>query len=274
MQIFCFGLHFDSLKMPEALERVDSFLTDGQQHYIATPNPEMVMLAEGDAIFRLALQGADLNLVDGFGLALALRWLTHQSIHRVAGADFLEALLAHLRGAERLFFLGGLCGVAARAAAVAGERWETAVVGVAEPPYGTYRRVDATVLEVSAHRDLINLINERQPSVLIIALGHGLQEKWLMEYLPSCPSVRVAVAVGGSLDYLSGNIRRAPSALRRIGLEWLWRLGRQPTRLPRIFRATVFFSYEALRWAWRMTFFYRPSVVGCMLNQQGKVQKC
>ncbi|TRZ77530.1 glycosyltransferase, partial [bacterium] len=85
--------------------------------------------------------------------------------------------------------------------------------------------------------------------ILLVAYGNpaSRQEKWIEQNLPKLPSVKVAMGVGGSFDFLAGNIARAPKWMQRIGIEWLWRLGRQPRRGKRIFRAVVVFSLSVLK---------------------------
>ena len=90
-------------------------------------------------------------------------------------------------------------------------------------------------------------IREEAPDILLIALGHGKQEKWIAAHLPELPSVKVAMGVGGAFDFIAGRVLRAPRILRRLGLEWLWRLILQPSRLPRIWRAVIKFPILVLR---------------------------
>ena len=80
-----------------------------------------------------------------------------------------------------------------------------------------------------------------KPDILFVAFGHGKQEKWINEYLRDLPSVKIAMGVGGAFDYLSGQTSRAPLWMRKIGLEWLYRLIREPKRLKRIWRAVIIF---------------------------------
>jgi N-acetylglucosaminyldiphosphoundecaprenol N-acetyl-beta-D-mannosaminyltransferase len=81
------------------------------------------------------------------------------------------------------------------------------------------------------------------PDILFVAFGHIKQEKWIYEFLPDLPSVRVAMGVGGSFDFISGKVRRAPKVFQKFGLEWLYRLVREPRRIKRIWKATVVFLF-------------------------------
>ncbi|MSU75549.1 MAG: glycosyltransferase [Candidatus Magasanikbacteria bacterium] len=97
------------------------------------------------------------------------------------------------------------------------------------------------------YASLVSKINETRPDVLLVAFGMGKQEKWIYENLAKLPSVKIAMGVGGAFDYVSGAVPRAPRLMRKIGLEWVYRLLRQPRRAGRIFNATVKFLYYYVR---------------------------
>lgn len=90
-------------------------------------------------------------------------------------------------------------------------------------------------------QDLVERINDAKPKILFIAFGHVKQEKWIFHHLDQLPSVKLAIGVGGALDYISGTVKRAPKFLQRAGLEWLYRLIKQPSRWKRILDATIVF---------------------------------
>jgi N-acetylglucosaminyldiphosphoundecaprenol N-acetyl-beta-D-mannosaminyltransferase len=89
----------------------------------------------------------------------------------------------------------------------------------------------------------VQSINQARPDILFIAFGMGKQEKWIYENLSKIPSVKIAMGVGGAFDYISGTIKRAPLLMRKVGLEWLYRLIRQPKRIVRIWNATFRFLF-------------------------------
>ena len=90
-------------------------------------------------------------------------------------------------------------------------------------------------------------IDEKEPSILFVALGAPKQEKWIVKNLKEMPSVKLAVGVGGAFDFISGRVRRAPRFVQDIGLEWLWRFGRQPWRAKRIYNAVAKFPWLVIR---------------------------
>ena len=109
------------------------------------------------------------------------------------------------------------------------------------------------------------------------ALGHSRQERWLSENMVRLPSVRIGMGIGGSFDFISGRIKRAPLLLRQAGLEWLWRLGRQPWRIGRIFRAVAIFPLYVLFYKKQLDLPYRQNALGFILTRDGNFiifQRC
>lgn len=222
----------------QALDAVDRFLAEPRLHQIATVNPEFVMTARRDRQFREILQSADLCLPDGVGLLLASRWLGDPLPQRVAGSDFVYQL-AELaaRNRWRLFLLGAAPGVADEAAAILSNRYPDLLVA------GTYSGSP----EPSQDDSIVPRVNESNADILYVAYGAPAQDKWIARNRDRLPAVRVAMGVGGSLDFIVGRSVRAPHWMRRAGLEWLHRLFREPWRwrrmlaLPR-FAVAVFVS--------------------------------
>ena len=191
------------------------------------------------------LNEADLALPDGFGIVL-VHLLRHAArIHKWAGIDVAELILASAaRRSARVMFLGGRDGIGDRAAArrraaMSGLDVVTAADGV---PFGE----DGAALRAHDESDLEQRIKETQPSVILVSLGHPKQERWIHRHLGDIPSARILMGVGGALDVWGGRFSRAPRWLRSMGVEWLWRLIQEPARLPRILRATVEFPFRAL----------------------------
>jgi len=272
MRIHCFGIVIDNITLDEAIAETERWLEENNQHYVVTPNPEMVMLAKTDASFAESLQKSSMALPDGFGLIIAGKLLGLNIRERVAGTDYFEHVLANLPPKTSFYFLGATPRVGKRATEIAKKRFNTNIVGYFSPRFGTYNFANHILItDLVEHRRIIDSINSVKPQILIVALGHGQQEKWMEKFLSEIPSVKVAIGVGGALDFLSGFVLRAPKFLRIIGLEWLWRMITQPKRWKRIWTAVVLFPIEAIKWAISIKYRYRPNVVGCVLNNQGQV---
>jgi N-acetylglucosaminyldiphosphoundecaprenol N-acetyl-beta-D-mannosaminyltransferase len=110
---------------------------------------------------------------------------------------------------------------------------------------GRVRRDQAGNLGIND--DDMAAIQSAQPDLLFVAFGHGRQEGWIAQNLPRLPSVAVAMGVGGTFDFIAGRAKRAPIIFRQIGLEWLWRLFREPRRWRRIIDAVIVFPYLVIR---------------------------
>jgi len=113
-----------------------------------------------------------------------------------------------------------------------------------ETRHGASLKINYSAFE---ENEIIDKINKEKPQILFVALNHPRAQKWIDENLEKMPSVKLAIGVGGAFDYISGKIKRAPRCWRSLGLEWLYRLLRQPKRLKRIFTATVVFPIRVFR---------------------------
>ncbi|HUY96793.1 MAG TPA: WecB/TagA/CpsF family glycosyltransferase [Verrucomicrobiae bacterium] len=199
--------------------------------HVVTLNPEILMQARRLPDLRAVVRRAGLVLADGQGIVWAARRLGLPALDRVAGVDLLEDLaqLAAQRG-WRLFLLGAAPGVAWAAASRLQARHPALVV--AGTAAGSAAAADGPALarEIAGTR----------ADILAVAFGAPRQELWLDRQLVAT-GCSVGIGVGGSLDVLAGRVPRAPAWLRGRGLEWAWRLLRQPRRLPRMLRASPFF---------------------------------
>ena len=202
--------------MESALLRIESLIEEGGHHLVATVNPEFVMRARADPEFARVLESASLCIPDGQGVVWAARRQGCEMSGPVTGVDLIPPLagLCAKRG-WRMFLLGAAPGVADELA--------------------KRLRVDHPALEVDAAPDdeSAELVRARRPHLLLAAFGAPKQEMWI-DRAARAAGVPVAMGVGGSFDYLTGRVPRAPAWMRRAGLEWLFRLGRQPCRLRRM----------------------------------------
>ncbi len=218
------GLGIDRVGLAEAVERIAEFIRTGGIHQVVTINPEFTIAARHNRRFYQVLRNADLALADGIGIVWAARLLGDRLPERVGGIDLVERLAEHAaRDGYRIFFLGAAPGVAEDAAAALtgrypGLRVAGAFAGSPMPE------------ETAAIRALIGVA---RPDILLVAFGAPAQDLWIAENQAAI-GVPVAIGVGGAFDFLAGRIRRAPRWMQRIGLEWLYRLARQPARWRRM----------------------------------------
>jgi len=222
------------------------FLDGDVTRRVFTPNPEILLYAWDHPDFRSLLDQADLALPDGAGLALVQLVRTRRRIRRWPGVDVAEAAvrLAAARG-DPVMFVGGKGDVALRAAA----RWRAELPGLSVSVAGSGVQIgeDGVAISPEDGRTLIESIGSSVTRVVLVAIGAPKQERWIDRYSAEVPSARIIMGVGGTLDMWAGRFPRAPRVMHRLGLEWLWRLAQQPSRLPRIVRATIVFPWRALR---------------------------
>jgi len=191
---------------------------------VITVNTEFVMMAQHDPIFRQCINQATLVVPDGMGIVWATRFLGQTAPERVTGTDLLPELAKRCAAnGSRLYLLGAAPGVAEAAA----ERLRALIPGVQIA--GTYAGSPA----VAEEDDILARIRAAEADVLCVAYGAPAQELWIRRNLQRLP-VAVAMGVGGAYDFISGRKPRAPQAMQRLGLEWLYRLYREPWRWKRM----------------------------------------
>lgn len=232
------GIPIDVISLKQATDDILLYLNENKQKHIATPNNEMLVESTKNSEFKSVLQNTDLNLPDSTGLLIAA-FLTGQKLHkRCPGVDTVIELCKRLKPDQPVFLLGAAPGIAQKAAAKLNQINPGINIG------GYYSGSP----QDSESDFIVNKINHSKPQLLLVAYGAPAQDLWINKHLNKIPSVRVAMGVGGTFDFLAGNIKRAPEAIRQIGLEWLWRLIIQPRRLTRIINATVVFLYLVIRY--------------------------
>lgn len=219
------GVHFDALTIPEAVHRLVTLASGTGSHLVLTPNVDHVLRARRDPAFAALCASGSLVIADGQPIVWAARLLGRPLPERVAGSDVMpRSVVAAARAGLRYYFLGGNPGDAARAAAIlAAEAGRDGLCGVDVPPFGFEH--DAEYLA-----GLIGRIRAARPQIVYVGLGSPKQE-FVMQRLQAATGVPVFMAVGVTFSFVAGTVRRAPRLLRRVGLEWLWRLLCEPRRL-------------------------------------------
>ena len=220
------GIRVDDVTPAGAIRRICDAAARGERCHVVTLNPEYVMRARRDAALRAIIARAALVTADGAGITQALRLAGTPLAARITGNDLTHALAA---AGVPLFLLGAAPGVAERAAARLRARHPQAVIA------GTYPG-DADAAGDAEARARINATAAR---AVLVAYGMPKQDEWIARNLPHL-AAPVAIGIGGTLDYLAGAVPRAPAWLRVRGLEWLYRLARQPWRWRRIARVLQF----------------------------------
>lgn len=239
-RISVLGLPVDRIDYPQWMNLIDQWVKDGKRlHHVVTTNPEFMMIAQRDPIFAHILQRADLCLPDGVGLLWASRLLKTPITQRVTGSDGIRVIAkeAAQRG-WRLFLLGAGTGIAdATARTLREENPSLQIVG-------TFSGSPAPNEEDA----IIEIVNRSKADILLVAYGAPEQDKWIARNNTRL-QVKMAMGVGGSFDFVAGVVPRAPLWMRERGLEWLYRLYKDPRRIGRMLRLPRFVLHVILRGA-------------------------
>lgn len=196
---------------------------------VHTLNPEICMYAWKNPGYRLTLNAGTANVVDGIGLKLALKRVTKRKVQRICGSDLIFDLAEmSLHSGRALMLLGGSPSRVKKASAHLEQKFPGLRVVGCSPPY-------SSTLPLLNQKEIEQLVIENRPAVIAVCLGAPKQELWIQTYKDflHLHDVRVAAGLGGTIDFLSGDIPRAPVWIRKLGLEWLYRLSIEPSRWKR-----------------------------------------
>lgn len=264
------NIQFDVCTKDEALGRILAVLksnTHERACQIVTPNPEMLLEAKKNEVFSAVLNRAWLSIPDGIGILWAS---TFQEIakrsgvfgrflkaffslaslaffpsycrkifpERITGTDLMESICAMSRELKtKIFLLGALAGVSEKVKEILEIRYPgVSIVGTfsGSPIEDDFPRIQS-------------LVAETRPEILFVAYGSPAQELWIAQHLHKLPSVKIVMGVGGAFDFLSGLKKRSPKWMQRLGLEWMFRLSKEPSRFKRIWNAAVKFPLRVIR---------------------------
>lgn len=223
------GIKIDNVTNGEALERMVYFIKDREnKHMIFTPNSEICMIAVKDNYLMDILNSASLCVPDGQGVVLASRILKNPIKERVAGCDLMISLLKS-EISFSVYLLGGAPGIAEKAAQII--RLNYPNVSVKGFHHGYFKDDE--------NEKIIEEINGSDSDFLMVSFGAPKQEKWIAKNLHRL-NINAAAGIGGTIDIISGNASRGPYFYQKYGLEWLYRLIKQPKRLIRMLNIPKF----------------------------------
>lgn len=252
----------DWLTLDEAMRKITQFVLSKKPHQITTVNPEFIVESRKNPEFKKVLQQADLSLADGTGITLAqrlkdlwpdhappilIRWLRFYNLaldhvtwrevghyQRITGVDLAVATMEQAaQNGWKVFLLGSMPGVAKSAAKIWCQRYPgLTIVGTshANPDDPT----------------LISTLKRAKPDILLVAYGAPKQDLFIYRNKAEL-NIPVMIGVGGTFDYITGKLHRAPEEIRALGLEWFYRLAQQPKRFKRIWRALIVFPLIVIR---------------------------
>ena len=215
----------DNLTMNEAISKINDLILSKKNSYVVTPNVDHIVKMEKDQYLKKIYENADLILTDGMPLIWISKLKSTPIKEKISGSDlFPKVCELAVDKKYTIFLLGGAEGVAQKAAENLKEKFKGLnIVGTYSPSYGFEKKEE----EVNY---IINLINQFKPDILAVGLGAPKQEKFIYEYKDKL-DVPVSLAIGASIDFEAGKIKRAPIWMQKSGLEWFYRLCKEPKRM-------------------------------------------
>ena len=233
------GIPFDNVTMDEALLLVISRLEAGERTAVFTPNAEIAEACFENEETMRTVKFADVILPDGIGIVKAAKILGTPLKEKVPGVEFGERLFSDLANTGHTFFIlggkpasDGVPSVAEDAARKMREKYGTKFAGARD---GYFKK------EGAGSGAVVDEINSSGADILVVCLGFPAQEKWIENNFSKLGNVKLALALGGSVDVWAERVRRAPKIFINCGLEWLWRLLRQPSRIGRMMKLPKFY---------------------------------
>ncbi|MBE5821734.1 MAG: WecB/TagA/CpsF family glycosyltransferase [Clostridiales bacterium] len=218
------GINFNNVKMQDAVNKCNEFLLSDKLNMIITPNPEIVMHARKNEEFKNIINNSELVIPDGIGVIYGSKILKTPLKERVAGFDLICNLFENTESSveKKVYILGAKPGVAQIAKQKLEEKYNLKVVGLQDG----YFNQDAIP-------EIIENINLSGANILLVGLGMEKQEKFIYDNKDKL-NVKIAIGCGGTIDVFAGTVKRAPKIFQKLGLEWFYRLLKQPSRIGRM----------------------------------------
>ncbi len=217
--------YVNNVSMSETLQEICRLVDEKKKSYVVAINVDVVMKIEDDEYLKKITDEADLTLVDGKPLIWIAKWHKHPVKEKISGSDMVPELckVAQKKGYS-IYIIGGKDGIAEQAKTnLEKELPGIRIVGTYAPPFGFEKDTDEL-------QRINNMISEVHPDIVIACFGCPKQEKWIYENYHSY-NAYVSVCAGATVDFLAGNVNRAPKWMADHGLEWLYRFTQEPKRL-------------------------------------------
>ena len=235
------GVTFSTMDMNSTITRINRHIEEyNTLFHVVTANPEVVMNAERNPAFKEMLDQVELITPDGIGVVIASKILQTPLAERVTGFDLITGILAHRSDKEQpttVYALGAKEDVIKLAARNLRQKYPN--VEVVGYHHGYFEEGSKEELQI------VETISELKPDLLLVGLGSPRQENFIHTYKNTL-NAKVAIGCGGTFDILSGTLKRAPESFQRFGIEWLYRLLQQPSRIKRQI-VLPFFLYKVLK---------------------------
>lgn len=228
MRIDVLDTKFDNLTMDEALDRACELMEERRGAYVVTPNPEIVLLCRENGEMARAAEDASLVIADGIGVIYGAKILGTPLKAKLPGIDFAAGLMERMAAkGQSVFLFGAKPGVAEKAAENIEKRFRGIKIAGTNNGYFTD---DGPIVEK---------INAARPDLVLVCLGAPKQEVWMRSHAGDLDA-GLMIGAGGSMDVFAGTVSRAPEFWQKAGLEWLYRLIKEPRRIGRMMKLPKF----------------------------------
>ena len=237
------GIKVSITSKEEVLNFVNSRLESKEKFYIVTPNPENLLLATKDWLLEKSIRRSDLSVPDGIGLKFAMKFLHNRDIQIVKGRElFLDILKIADNRKLRVFLFGGQHGEQEKAKEILAKSYTNVVFKTHHysPQYNN-KGQPASKADRKLHKNIKSTIKLFEPDLIFVAMNTPKQEKWIYRNFFRITNANGAMTVGGTYNYIAGNIKMPPRWMEKLGLEWLCRLIQEPRRIKRIINAVIAF---------------------------------
>ncbi|WP_313341277.1 WecB/TagA/CpsF family glycosyltransferase [Sedimentibacter sp.] len=225
------GVRIDNKSMNETMEIIKNKIKNKEQYIIYTPNTEFVMMCYKDEEFMDLINKSHINVPDGIGLIYASKIKKHPLKEKVAGYDLSVNMLKLANDNNlKLFVVGGKPGVAEEAMENVHKKYPN--INVAGSQHGYFKGTHLGKNGDDEELIVLDKINKAEPDILFVGFGAKKQEQWI-EYNRDKINAKIIIGNGGTLDGLAGKVKRAPDIFIKLGLEWLYRLIKEPKRIKR-----------------------------------------
>jgi len=233
------GVRINNFSKQEIFNKIFEFLNEEKFHQIATINPEFILNAQKDEQFRNILNSCDLNVADGIGISFAFWWLKEKLKCRIAGIDLMQEILKIANEKKMKIYLAtngkGLSDFEETKDAILKKYPDLEINGA---NICCHSGLDPESIEI------LKQVQNEKCEIVFCNFGAPFQEKFLSGR--KCDKIKLAIGVGGSFDYLTGKLKRAPKWMQIFGIEWFWRFMLQPKRIKRILNAVIVFPIKLI----------------------------
>ncbi len=226
-----FGIKVHNTTLDKATKTIESYLKSDKVNTIYTPNTEIVMLAKDDEYLKNLLNQGDLVTADGIGLIYGSKIKKRPLKERVTGFDMsIKMLELANENNYSIYLLGGKDGIAKKASENIKKDYPN--IKIAGYQHGYFKGCHTGNMDSKEEEKIIEEINIQNPDIIFVGLGFPKQEMWI-DFNKDKIKTRLIIGNGGVMDILSGNAKRAPEIYQKLGLEWLYRLIQDPSRIKR-----------------------------------------